>query len=73
MKAKKTYTWLKAAGIRAFKTVCQTALGMIGTALMITDVNWVHVVSASALAGLISILTSCAGLPEVETEAGKHE
>ena len=70
---KKTKTWIKAALIRALKTVCQTAVGMIGTALLITDVNWVHVVSASALAGLLSILTSLGGLPEVELEAGKHE
>ena len=69
----KTMTWIKAALIRALKTVCQTAVGMIGTALLITDVNWVHVVSASALAGLLSVLTSLGGLPEVELEAGKHE
>ena len=46
---------------------------MIGTALLITDVNWIHVVSASLLAGLLSLLTSVAGLPEVDEEAGKHE
>ena len=69
----KTTTWIRAALVRALKTVCQTAVGMIGTALLITEVNWVHVVSASALAGLLSILTSLAGLPEVELEAGKHE
>lgn len=68
-----TINWLRAALIRALKTVCQTAAGMIGTALLITEVNWVHVVSASALAGLLSILTSLGGLPEVEAEAGRHE
>lgn len=70
---KKTYTWIQAALIRALKTICQTAVGMIGTALLITEVNWVHVVSASLLAGLLSILTSIGGLPEVETEEGQHE
>ena len=70
---KKTYTWIKAALIRAIKTICQTAVGMIGTALLITEVNWVHVLSASLLAGLLSILTSIGGLPEVELEEGKHE
>lgn len=68
-----TYTWIKAALIRALKTICQTAVGMIGTALLITEVNWVHVLSASLLAGLLSILTSIGGLPEVSTEEGKHE
>ncbi|MDO5131277.1 MAG: holin [Prevotellaceae bacterium] len=59
-------TWLKAAGIRAIKTVAQTAVAMIGTSVVVSDVNWVAVVSASALAGALSILTSVAGLPEVE-------
>lgn len=59
----------KAALIRALKTVCQTAVATIGTAMLVTDVNWVHVVSASALAGLLSLLTSvAAGLPEVQLE-----
>lgn len=61
-------TWLKAAGIRAVKTVAQTAVAMIGTSVVVSDVNWVAVVSASALAGALSILTSVAGLPEVNEE-----
>lgn len=57
----------KAAGIRALKTVCQTAIASIGTALVLEDVKWVYVLSASGLAGVLSILTSIAtGLPEVD-------
>ena len=61
-------TWIKAAAIRAIKTVAQTAIGTIGASAVISDVNWTVVVSASALAGLLSILTSVAGLPEVTEE-----
>lgn len=58
--------WLKAAGIRVLKTVCQTAIATIGTAAVLSDVNWIMVVSASLLAGILSLLTSTAGLPEVD-------
>lgn len=59
-------TWLQAALIRAVKTICQTAVATIGTAAVMSQVDWKMVVSASALAGVLSILTSLAGLPEVE-------
>lgn len=60
-------TWIKAAGIRALKTVAQTAIATIGTSAVISEVNWIMVVSASALAGLLSLLTSVAGLPELKS------
>lgn len=59
-------SWWKAAGIRALKTVAQTAVATIGTAAVLSEVNWVAVVSASILAGVLSLLTSVAGLPEVK-------
>lgn len=58
--------WFKAAGIRALKTVAQTAAATIGTAVVINEVNWIMVLSASALAGVLSLLTSIGGLPEVK-------
>ena len=58
--------WMKAAGVRAIKTVAQTAVGLIGTSLVFADVNWQVVLSASLLAGVTSLLTSIAGIPEVD-------
>ncbi len=60
--------WCKAAGVRAVKTVAQTAVATIGTAMVLDEVNWIMVGSASLLAGLLSLLTSVAGLPEVKAE-----
>ena len=60
--------WAKAAGVRAVKTVAQTFVASIGTAAVMQEVNWVMVLSASALAGVISLATSVAGLPEVTTD-----
>lgn len=63
MKIKK---WLKAAGIRAVKTIAQTAVGIIGASAIISEVDWKVVLSASLLAGITSLLTSIAGLPEIK-------
>lgn len=63
--------WIRAAGIRAIKTICQTAIATIGTAAVMSQVNWTAVVSASLLAGILSMLTSLAGLPEVDTSEAK--
>lgn len=66
----KVKKWLKAATVRAVKTMAQTAVATIGTSAVMGDVNWVMVVSASALAGILSLLTSVAGLPEVQESEG---
>ena len=57
--------WIKAAGIRSIKTMAQTAVAIIGTSMVLSDVNWIMVLSASILAGGLSLLTSVAGLPEL--------
>lgn len=62
----KTKNWIRAAGIRAVKTMAQAAIGVIGASAIISDVNWPVVVSAAVVAGVVSVLTSLAGLPEVE-------
>lgn len=64
----RTKKWLKAAGIRAVKTVAQTAVATIGSTAVLTEVHWLTVLSASVLAGVLSLLTSVAGLPEVTEE-----
>ncbi len=66
MKTVFNLNWLKAAGIRAIRTIAQTALATIGTAAIMGDVNWGVVASASVLAGILSLLTSVAGLPEIK-------
>lgn len=64
-----TRDWWRCALVRCLKTVCQTAIASIGTAVVLSDVNWLAVVSASILAGILSLLTSLAGLPELEDKA----
>ena len=64
----KTKQWLKAAAVRAVKTMAQSAIAMIGTSVVMSDIDWKLVLSASIVAGILSILTSLAGLPEVPEE-----
>lgn len=73
MKKEKILKWLKCAGVRALKTVAQTAVATIGTTALLTEVNWAVVGSASVLAGLLSILTSVAGLPECKETTDETE
>lgn len=61
----KMIKWVKAAAVRALKTIAQTAVATIGTSAMMASVNWKVVISASLLAGILSVLTSLAGLPEI--------
>lgn len=68
MKKEKIKTWIKAAGVRAIKTVAQTAIATIGTSVVLTEVNWPVVASAAILAGLLSLLTSVTGLPEIKMD-----
>ena len=68
----KIMNWIKAAGVRALKTVAQTAVATIGTTAAMAEVNWVMVGSASLLAGILSLLTSVAGLPELKIEDTEH-
>lgn len=68
-----TKKWFIAAGIRAIKTMAQTAVAMLPVAATVTEVKWLTVLGTAALAGLASILTSLAGLPEVETESPKQK
>lgn len=69
--SEKAKLWIKAAGVRAVKTVAQSAIGVIGASAAMSEVNWPMVASAAALAGIISLLTSVAGLPEVNAQAGE--
>ena len=64
--SEKVKKWVKCAGVRAIKTVAQTAVATIGTTAVMGDVNWIMVASASCLSGILSILTSISGLPEVK-------
>lgn len=65
--------WWKAAGVRAVKTIAQTCIATIGASALLSDVNWITVLSTAALAGVLSLLTSVAGLPEVKQEVSTNE
>ena len=70
----KTRKWFHAAGIRALKTVAQTAIAMLGTSMLLSEVDWLSLLSASVLSGLLSLLTSVAGLPELKnSEENENE
>lgn len=71
--SEKWKTWWRAAGVRAIKTMAQTAVATIGAAAVLSDVNWIMAVSAAVLAGVLSLLTSVAGLPEVKQEVSTGE
>ena len=68
MNKEKVIAWVKAAGVRAIKTVFQSAVSIIGTAALMSEVNWQMVASAACLAGILSLATSLAGLPELESK-----
>ena len=68
MSGDKTKKWIKAAGVRAVKTMAQTAVSLITVGKLITELDWVSIIGISATAGVVSMLTSVAGLPEVEEE-----
>jgi hypothetical protein len=70
---KKLKLWLRAAGMRAIKTVAQTALATLGTSMLISEVDWLMLLSASALSGILSLLTSIAGLPELKADTVKDD
>lgn len=65
--------WWKAAGVRAVKTIAQTCIATIGASALLSDVNWITVLSTAVLAGVLSMLTSVAGLPEVKQEVSANE
>lgn len=73
MKKENIKTWFKKAGVRAIKTVAQTAIATIGTAAALGEVNWTLVASTAALAGVLSLLTSVVGLPELTDEGGSKD
>ena len=72
MKNRDFLTWFKAAGVRAIKTVAQTAVAAIGTSAAMGDVNWTFIGSTALLSGIVSVLTSIAGLPEVPEKSVKN-